>query len=173
MSNFDIQFKLDSTQLEKLSKISIFVRQAVIDKAMPAMARPIMEKAKDIAPRSDTAQSGNATQGPTRDKWGKNKTKHFDPTTWAKDNSSEHMGYRTYKNPDGAGIKVGAKSPKGNKQRFNQGKNHERRVVYWGKPQGFTYRPKERFMQRAYDETIPQQLTAFENALRRAMETLR
>jgi hypothetical protein len=165
MSNFDIQFKLDATQLEKLSKIPIFVRQAVIDKAMPAMAKPIMEKAKDIAPKS--------LQTKTRDKWGKNKTKHFDPVTWAKDQSADHMGYRTYKNQDGAGIKVGAKSPKGNKQRFNQGKNHERRVVYWGKPQGFTYRPRERFMQRAYDETIPQQLTAFETALRRAMETLR
>jgi hypothetical protein len=169
MSNFDIQFKLDNTQLEKLSKIPIFVRQAVIDKAMPAMAKPIMEKAKDIAPKS--------LQTETRNKWSKNKknppTKNFNYKTWKKDQSADYMGYRTYKNPDGVGLKVGSKGPKGNKQRFNQGKNHQRRVVYWGKPQGFTYRPKERFMQRAYDETIPQQLTAFETALRRAMETLR
>jgi len=168
MSNFDIQFKLDATQLEKLSKIPIFVRQAVIDKAMPAMARPIMEKAKDIAPKS--------LETKTRDKWSKNiknpPTKNFNYVTWSKDQSADHMGYRTYKNPDGVGLKVGSKGPKGNKQRFNQG-HRGRRVVYWGKKQNFSYRPRERFMQRAYDETIPQQLTAFETALRRAMETLR
>ena len=163
----DVKFEINDSEINKLLAIPSYVAQAVVDKAMPAMAKPIIVKAKEIAPRSDTAQPGNATKGPTRAKWGKNKTKHFDPTTWARDNSGEHIGYKTYKNAGAfeVAIKVGARSPKGNKQRFNQMKNKERRVVYWGDPQGFTYRPRERFMQRAYDETIPEQMSAFTKAL--------
>jgi hypothetical protein len=167
----DVKFEINDSEINKLLAIPSYVAQAVVDKAMPAMARPIIVKAKEIAPRSHIKQPGNATDGATRDKWSKSKkngpTKNFNYATWSQDTSGDHIGYRTFKNTSAfeVAVKVGARSPRGNKQRFNQMKHTEREVYYWGKKAGKKYRPRERFMQRAYDETIPEQMSAFTEAL--------
>ena len=155
---FDIDFKFDEAQMKMLDAVPVQMLYHVLDKCMPAMAKPIIEKAKRIAPRSEVTG--------TRDLWGKNKTEHFDPEVWKRDTSGDHIGSKVVKKGiDGSYIKVGSKSPRGNKQRFNQMKYTARRVFYWGKDMGMTYTPKERFMQRSYDETIPQQVAAFSAAL--------
>jgi hypothetical protein len=174
----DVNFTINDVDMKKLMSIPSYVAQAVVDKAMPALAKQIIFKATEIAPRSDIKQPGNKTQGPTRDKWSKSKrngpTKNFNYATWSRDTSGVHIGYKTFKNVGAfeVAVKVGARSPRGNKQRFNQMKHTEREVVYWGKRTGLKYRPRERFMQRAYDETLSRQMYFFTKALDEEIKNL-
>ena len=164
--SFDIDLSFDEAAIAQLYKIPLLMMDHVIDKCIPAMVKPIVVKAKAIAPRSDRP-TANSPKG-SGAKWGNKKTDHFDPGKWREYHSGDNIGYRIRKNSsEGAYVKVGAISPKGNKQRFNQFKYTNRRVFYWGKDMNMQYEPPYRFMQRAFDETVPLQQASFLAALKK------
>lgn len=150
-------------QLAKLLEdIEPFVRHAVMDKCMPAMVKPIIEKAESIAPSS---RRDNGL-GPSRDRWSK---KYKNNPKWAGIDSGKHIGYklRKYAKPI---IFVGAKHPLGNKQMFLSPQKGSKVRVEWGKRRVMHKLPvRDQFMRKAYDETITQQHSAFLSAFQRAV----
>jgi len=144
----DYKVTFNETLIAGIAKIpSHFVAEGA-EKILKAMARPIIIRAKQIAP------SSRATGD--RNKWS-NKYK-LNPA-WQGD-SGQHLGYK-FRRSDGGGILIiGGVSPDANKLNFNHGKG--RHVFFWGVDQGYSkvYRREDRFMLKAMDETKTQQLIA-------------
>ena len=176
----EIKITLDQKALDLIDQIPIMIRYKCVDQALKAMAKPIVERAKAIAPSS--RKSGS------RKKWGKNKTKHFDPAAWAQDDSGKHISSKVKRTQRGGILFVGATHPRGNKQQFLTPKAEQKIQYFWGKPgqiitrRGATFvnrtSPKvvqlpraKRFIQRAFDETIGSQRAAFESTLQTAIQT--
>jgi hypothetical protein len=162
--SLEIEIHFDEAQIKKLLDIPLHLRLGPAERVLKAMAKPVVDKAKAIAPSS--IKSGN------RKKWGKNKTKHFDPASWSATESAKHIGYVYRKTERGGYLVVGGKSPASNKLNFDSGK--PRKVMYWGKDAGKTKRidPKDRFMQRAFDETRSQQISAGNTQLEKELKEL-
>jgi hypothetical protein len=154
-----IEIKFDENELKKLAKIPEFVRYKAADKALKAMAKPVIEKAKSIAP--DSRATG------TRKKWSR---KYKDDSKWQID-SGKNISSKVIKNDSGAVTYIGATFPKGNKQQFNASPDG-RKEVFWGRPQGTVYKPPERFIQKAFDETRSAQQSAFVASLEASMKEL-
>jgi hypothetical protein len=178
-----IELKFDESQLKQLEKIPIHVRINAADDCLEAMSKEVLRKAYAYAPRS--VSTG------TRLKWSK---KYSTSAKW-RVNSGEHLGSKIKKNNKGALAYIGAKYPKGNKQQFSAPKAEQRGHYLWGKPgqtivttsrsgKQYTYVRKtegqmlkfpasQRFIQRAFDETKPQQLSAFYKALEKSLQELK
>jgi hypothetical protein len=152
-----LESSFDEAMLAKIMQIPLLMRLGPSERVLKAMSKPVVEKAKAIAPNSKVAKG---KEGPTRDKWGKNKTEHFDPATWAAVSSGRHIKTRYLKNNRGGVLIIGGEHPKANKLNFEAGT--QRKVFYWGVDSGKVKRinPSERFMQRAYDETKAAQQSA-------------
>lgn len=144
----NLEIKINEAEIAKLAKIPVWLQLNAIDKALKAMATPIIAKAKAIAPSS--RETG------TRQGWS---AKYKNDPKWQIDSGRE-IGSKTVKTKNGAIAFVGVRHPRGNKQQFNQAKDG-REVVYWGRRTGLRYRPPYRFMDRAFDETRSQQDSAF------------
>lgn len=154
-----IEFTFSESEMKKLEKIPEFVRFVAADRALKAMAKPIIEKAKAIAPSS--VRSGS------RKKWG---PKYKGDSKYQND-SGQEIDSKVQKHNRGAKIYVGATFPRGNKQQFNASPKG-RKEVFWGRPQGTVYKPSERFMQRAFDETRSAQNAAFIASLQRTLKRM-
>ena len=153
--SLDIKMDFNEAQIAKLVKLPLLVRHAVGDKCLKAMTKPVVAKAKLIAPSSITA-STKSPQG-SRAKW----SQKYKSDSGYQNDSGKSVGSRVIKTAFGAIVFVGFTHPKGNKQQFNQSEKG-RRVVLWGKMSLIARaKPTERVMQRAYDETKPEQLSAF------------
>ncbi len=159
--SLQIKVEMDFRALEMLEKIPQMLQFAVADKVMLAMVKPVVDRAKELAPSS--RESG------TRKKWS---AKYKSNNKWQVD-SGRHMGSKTVRYDRGAIVYVGAKYPTGNKQQFNSNSEKGRKEVLWGRSTGRVYKPKERFIQRAYDETRDAQFRAFEAELQRQVKELR
>jgi hypothetical protein len=126
------------------------------------MSKPVLEKAKAIAPSSKRSRGFIFRDLRTnRQMMGKNATRKFiGRDANSRDDSGKHLGVKFLKNNRGGLLIIGGKHPRANKQNFDAGKN--RKVMYWGKDAGKTKRiePKDRFMQKAYDETRNAQISA-------------
>jgi len=168
--SLEIEIHFDEAQIKKLLDIPLHLRLGPAERVLKAMAKPVVDKAKAIAPSSKL--SG------TRKKWGKNTTYGkggkvvFDPVKWAADDSGKHIGFVYRKNERGGYLVVGGKGEKAAKLNFNHGET--RKVMYWGKDSGKTKRidPKDRFMQRAFDETRSQQISAGNSQLEKEIREL-
>jgi hypothetical protein len=154
-----IEMKFDEAELKKLARIPEFVRFQAADKALRAMARPVIEKARSIAPSSQATGS--------RKKW----SAKYKTNDKYQIDSGKEIGANVKKASYGSILYVGAKWPTGNKQQFNASPNG-RKEVFWGRPQGTIYKPPERFMQKAFDETRSQQISAFASSLESSMKEL-
>jgi len=154
-----IEIKFSEAELKKLAKIPEFVRYQAADKALKAMAKPVMDKAKSIAP------SSKATG--TRKKWS---AKYKADSKWQIDSGKE-ISSKVAKVSHGSILYVGARFPTGNKQQFNASPDG-RKEVFWGRPQGTIYKPPERFMQKAFDETRSAQQSAFVASLEASVKEL-
>ena len=143
-----LESSFDEAMLAKIMQIPLLMRLGPSERVLKAMAKPIVTKAKAIAPNSIT--SG------TRKKWGK---KYKDNAAW-QISSGKHIKTKYLKNERGGVLIVGGDHPKANKLNFEAGEN--RKVFYWGVDSGKVKRinPSERFMQRAYDETKAAQQSA-------------
>jgi hypothetical protein len=146
--SFDIQISFDESQLAKLAQIPVLMRLKPAENVLKAMAKPVVERAKSIAPSS--RRSG------TRKKWSR---KYKDNAAYQED-SHKHIGIKFLRTGSGGLVIVGGKYPRANK--FNYEAGDKRKVVYWGKKTSKVKRinPSERFMQKAFDETRSQQVTA-------------
>jgi len=143
-----IQIEFNEATLAKIMQIPLLMRLGPSERVLKAMSKPIIEKAKAIAPNSIT--SG------TRKKWGK---KYKDNAAW-QISSGKHIKTKYLKNERGGVLIVGGDHPKANKLNFEAGT--QRKVFYWGVDSGKIKRiaPSERFMQRAFDETKAAQQSA-------------
>ena len=178
-----IELKFNESQLKQLEKIPIHVRINAADDCLEAMSREVLRKAYAYAPRS--VSTG------TRLKW----SKKYRSSAKNRLNSGEHLGWKIKKNNKGGLAFIGGKDRKGNKQQFSAPKAEERGHYFWGKPgqtirttsrsgNQYTYVRKkdgkmlnfpasQRFIQRAFDETKPQQLSAFYKALEKSLQELK
>lgn len=143
-----LEVSFDEAMLAKIMQIPLLMRLGPSERVLKAMAKPIMTKAKAIAPNSIT--SG------TRKKWGE---KYKGNAAW-QISSGKHIKTKYLKNERGGVLIVGGDHPKANKLNFEAGT--QRKVFYWGVDSGKVKRinPSERFMQRAYDETKAAQQSA-------------
>ena len=148
-----LEVSFDEAMLAKIMQIPLLMRLGPSERVLKAMAKPIVTKAKAIAPNS---QVGKGKEGPTREKWSK---KYKDNAAW-QISSGRHIKTKYLKNNKGGVLIVGGDHPKANKLNFEAGT--QRKVFYWGVDSGKVKRinPTERFMQRAFDETKAAQQTA-------------
>jgi hypothetical protein len=151
--SLSLQISFDEAMLAKIMQIPLLMRLGPSERVLKAMAKPIVTKAKAIAPSS--------TQSGTRDKMGKNRTEKFvgkQANTTV--DSGKHIKTKYLKNERGGVLIVGGDHPKANKLNFEAGT--QRKVFYWGVDSGKVKRinPTERFMQRAFDETKAAQQSA-------------
>ncbi len=161
----DIQITFDEAQIQKLLKFPLLMKLGPAERVLKAMAKPVIDRAKSIAPSS--RRSG------TRKKMGKNVTDKFvGKAANTVDDSGKHIGYRFIKTERGGLVIVGGKYPRANKQNYEAG--DKRKIVYWGKKTSKIKRinPKERFMQKAFDETRTQQVTAGNEQLEKEIREL-
>ena len=162
--SMDIKITFDESQLDKLMKIPVLMRLGPAERILKAMAKPIVVRAKAIAPNSRVS-SGN--DGPTRDKMSAN-TK----AKWPE--SGKNHIRMIYRKGDGGGyLVIGANDPLGNSFNFDSS-NKGRKVFYWGKDSGKIKRvePSQRFMQKAFDETRSAQVSAGNAQLEKEMKEL-
>lgn len=149
--SISIQVSFDEKMVADLLRIPEVLRLGPADRCLSAMCKPIVAKAKALAPSS--RRSGS------RRKWSQ-KIKN-DPK-WSGIDSGKHIGMKVAKHNKGARVFVGAQYPKGNKQQFDASPNG-RRVKLWGRDAGrVRLRDNPHFLQKAYDETKGAQIAAFE-----------
>ena len=156
-----IEFTFDEKQIEQLMQIPELLRLKPAERCLIAMAKPVVERAKALAPSSRVTG--------TRNKWS---AKLKNDAKWQID-SGKHMGSKTVRHNKGARVYIGAKWPNGNKQQFDA-KADGRRHILWGRDTGrLRPRPRPHFLQKAYDETKSQQLKAFQDQLAIEIKELR
>ncbi|NBW22290.1 MAG: hypothetical protein EBR82_81495, partial [Caulobacteraceae bacterium] len=110
-----IDFTFDEYQIAKLTQIPELLRLGPAERCLKAMAKPIAERAKSLAPSSRVTG--------TRKKWS---AKFNKDAKWQID-SGKQMGIKTIRHNKGARVYIGAKWPKGNKQQFDaspKGRRH-------------------------------------------------
>lgn len=156
-----IDFTFDEYQIAKLTQIPELLRLGPAERCLKAMAKPIAERAKALAPSSQRSGS--------RKKWS---AKFKNDAKWQVD-SGKQMGIKTIRHNKGARVYIGAKWPKGNKQQFDASPKGRRHIL-WGRDTG-RLRPRDNphFLQKAYDETKSQQLKAFNDQLAIEIKELR
>lgn len=154
----------DESQISKLLKIPLLIRLKPAERILKAMAKPIVVRAKAIAPDSRVASNAS---GPTRDKMSA-KTK----AKWP-ESAKTHIGYVYRKGENGGYLVIGGKSPQANSFNFDAS-DRGRKVFYWGKDMGRIKRvePSQRFMQKAFDETKSAQILAGNAQLAKEMKEL-
>lgn len=160
----EISIAFNESAIAQLKKIPLLMRLGPAERILKAMAKPIVVRAKAIAPNS-RASSGK--DGPTRDK--------MSSETKAKWPESGKNHIKTiYRKGDGGGyLVIGADDPLGNGLNFDAS-DRGRKVFYWGVDSGKVKRvePSQRFMQKAFDETKSAQVSAGNAQLEKEMKEL-
>lgn len=169
-----LEIKFDQAQLDKLMQIPLLMRLGPSERVLKAMAKPVVDKAKAIAPSSrNTAKLVLRDTRTNREKMGKRSTAKFiGAAANSVDDSGKHIG-SVFRRGNGGGILIiGGRHPKANKQNYDAGK--QRKVMYWGRNPGITKRidPKDRFMQKAFDETRSAQISAGNEQLAKELKEL-
>jgi hypothetical protein len=150
--SLSLTLDLDEAMIAKLMQVPLHLRLAPSERVLKAMAKPIIEKAKYIAPSS--RKSG------TRNKW----SEKYKSNAAYQNDSGQSLGMVYRKTESGGYLMVGGKHPQANKQNYDSGK--DRTIKLWGRnPVKYPITnkrvdPKDRFMQRAFDETRDAQLSA-------------
>lgn len=172
MSGLKITIDFDAAILRQLEDIPRLLKYKVIDRCAADFARPIVARARELAPSSKkTGSRGNGGS-----KWGRRAARKFSGrASMLQHDSGDHIGSRVYRGERATIIYVGAKYPRGNKQQFNNSVKG-RKVVYWGKtPQeGKAFRPLPRptFLEQAYTETQSAAYAAFRAQLAKQIKEL-
>jgi hypothetical protein len=125
--------------LAMLNRVDSNVMFKVTDKAMRKANKIVERRAKQLAPRSSV--TGSAKKRAKR----QSESADFDYPL------HKSITSRVWKHENGAVGVIGPGWPRGNKAFFNSARKG-RRVFYWGKPQGTTYR-QEDWLKRSLDET--------------------
>jgi hypothetical protein len=161
----ELNISFDEAMIEKLQRIPFQLVLGPAERVLRAMAKPVAAKALAIAPSS--RRSGE------RNRWGK---KYKNNPSYQND-SGKAIGFKLLKHNNGGVLIIGTLHPEGNKQNYDAGES--RTVKLWGRdPVKYPIKekridPKDRFMQRAYDETRDQQLSAGHAQLVKEIEELK
>ena len=148
--SLNIQVTFDENMIASLMRIPELLRLGPADRCLGAMAKPVVARAKALAPSS--RKSGS------RRKWSQ---KLKGDAKWSGIDSGSHIGAKVAKHNNGARVFIGAQYPKGNKQQFGASPKG-RKVFYWGRDAGkVMQRENPYFLQKAYDETKAAQINAF------------
>jgi hypothetical protein len=163
----DLKIEFDEQQIAKLLKIPVLLRLAPAERVLKAMSKPILVHAKANAPDS---RKPNKSGRPSRDKMSEESKKKWP------ESARNHLGVVYRKSEGGGYLVIGGKSPQANSLNFESGKKAGTRVL-WDANKIRTmprrYVPaKERFMQRALDETRQSQITAGNNQLEKELREL-
>ena len=157
--SMDLKMTFDESQLAKLLKIPVLMRLGPAERIVKAMAKPIVIRAKAIAPNSRTSGTRDKMSPETKAKWPESGKNHIRVI---------------YRKGDGGGyLVIGANDPLGNSLNFDAS-DRGRKVFYWGKDSGKIKRvePSQRFMQKAFDETKSAQVSAGNAQLQKEMKEL-
>ena len=157
--SMDLKMTFDESQLAKLLKIPVLMRLGPAERIVKAMAKPIVIRAKAIAPNSRTSGTRDKMSPETKAKWPESGKNHIRVI---------------YRKGDGGGyLVIGANDPLGNSLNFDAS-DRGRKVFYWGKDSGKIKRvePSQRFMQKAFDETKSAQVSAGNAQLEKEMKEL-
>lgn len=158
--SLNVEITFNENMFRQLGRIPEMLRLKPAERCLQAMAKPVIERAKQLAPSSE--QSGS------RRKWS---AKYKGDPKWGI-SSGQHIGMKTIRNNRATRLYIGAKYPKGNKQQFDAS-TKGRRVFYWGKDAGkIRQRPNPHWLQKAYDETKSQQVAAFNAQLAKEVKEL-
>lgn len=166
-NGIDIKMQLptDAELAAMFDAVPILEKHRVSDQVVRAGARPIITRARQLAPRS--ARTGS------KKKWSKSMY------TGAKGRSprskDEKPLWKTIKQVVRKGKKAGALSvvgpewPEGNKAYFNTSPTGRNKVL-WGRRTGQTVPQIRNWIVQAFDETKAQQLEAMKKKLRALMD---
>ena len=147
--SLSLTLDLDEAMIAKLLQVPLLLRLEPAERVLKAMAKPILDKAKDIAPSS--RETGTYKKR-------SNKTKAI----WDQNESKKNLGIVYRKGENGGYLVIGGKAPKANSLNFTSGKKGWRHVL-WNKATILKRKyvqPSQRFMQRAADETRDAQISA-------------
>jgi hypothetical protein len=153
-NGIDIKHNLPSDKelARMFDAVPILDRHKVADKVLKAGAKPVVKRARQLAPRSTQAD---------RDKRSDKQrgAADWDYPLW-KTIAHVVRKYRT-----GGFAAIGPRWPKGNKAYFNTSPKGRRQVL-WGKPTGRTLPQIRNWIVQAFDETKGQQLGAMKAKLK-------
>ncbi len=158
--SIEISIGFDEIMLRKIREIPLLFRLGASERILKAMAKPIVTKAKEIAPNSRTSGTRAKMSKKTNAKW--------------PESGRNHIGFVYRKNERGGYLMIGAKDPYANSFNFDSS-DDGRPVMYWGRSSGRTKRvdPKERFMMRAYLSSMSQILIEGKAQLEREVKELK
>lgn len=158
-NNIDIVMPSDAELKQMFDAVPILVRYDVLDKTLRAGAKPIVQRARALTPRSTPED---------REKRSKSQKAKAD---W------DYPLYKTikyvvrkYNNKLGLAV-IGPEWPKGNKAYVFTSSNG-RRIWYWGVDQGFTKPPVTNWIKQAFDEKNNEALTAMKTKLKQLMREI-
>ena len=157
--SMELKITFDESAITQLLKIPVLMRLGPAERILKAMAKPIVVRAKAIAPDSRTSGTRDKMSAETKAKWPESGKTHI------------RMIYR--KGDGGGYLIMGASDPLGNSLNFDSS-SRGRKVFYWGKDSGKIKRvePSQRFMQKAFDETKSAQVSAGNAQLEKEMKEL-
>jgi hypothetical protein len=165
--DFDMRGFPTDAEIERMFKaVPILERYAVQSKVVRAGAKPIVKRARQLAPRST-----NAPAGPYRDRRSnrdKRSKKQRGEADW------DYPLWKTIKQVVRKGkfaslAVIGPEWPKGNKEHFNTSPGGRRQVL-WGTHTGKIVPQIRNWIVQAFDETRPQQLQAMKRKLKQLMD---
>ena len=163
MAKLKLTIKLPSdAELDRLfASAPTLERYKVQDKAVRAAAKPVVERAKQLAPRSSqtgTSKKRSKSQRSTAD-WS---------IVLATTLTAVIRRFDT-----GAYAIVGPSWPKGSKVHFNSAHiKGSRREMLWGKPSGREYRQVDNWLKRAGDETVYRQREAMKASIKKSLDEM-
>lgn len=146
----------DADMKRMFDAVPILQRHKVADQTVRAGCKPIVAKARQLAPRGDRTGTSK------RRSKAQQAQANWNIPLW----KTIAMVVRKY-SANAAGI-VGPKWPDGNKAYFNTGPSGRKQVL-WGKVTGVTVPQVRNWIVEAFDETKPQQLEAMKKKLKALM----
>ena len=157
--SMEISIAFNESAIAQLKKIPVLMRLGPAERILKAMAKPIVVRAKAIAPNSRTSGTRDKMSSEAKAKWPESGKNHI------------RMIYR--KGDGGGYLIMGANDPLGNSLNFDAS-DRGRKVFHWGKDSGKIKRvePSQRFMQKAFDETKSAQVSAGNAQLQKEMKEL-
>lgn len=168
-NKLDIRIDMPTdAELERMfHAVSVLDRYQVFDKTLRAGSRPVVARARQLAPRSSATG--------TTDKWSR-KMLVDGGTGGAPRSRGETPLWKTIalviRKYTRAGVSVvGPKWPEGNKAYFNTGPSG-RRQFFWGDDTGLVVAQIRNWIVQAFDETRALQLAAMKKKLQQLMREI-
>lgn len=171
MAKNRVDVRIDMPSDAELSRmfdaVPLLDRHQVFDKVLRAGARPVVTRAKQLAPRSSKTGS--------KDKWSKKMLVDGGaggtPRGKAETPLWKTIALVVRKYMKGGVSVVGPKWPEGNKAYFNTGPSGRRQFL-WGRNTGVVVAQIRNWIVQAFEETKPLQLSAMKKKLRQLMQEI-